>query len=173
MVMVPWQRKMWQSLAFFSGDKVYTDVNEESNMGYIRVCDKSAIKLLTSTAITLVIIVGSMNIYVGFPITTSMFSGDLQLPVPVFLPFTDYTTTHGLVLNLINNVFVGGVGLAGNAGIEVITSMLKNTVAVCTDVVEYAIGELTLLLKDPKHQQKNVIKSKFRNILMQVQDYDR
>ena len=172
MVMVSSQRKMWQSLAFFSGDKIYTDVNEESNMGYIRVCDRSAIKLLTSTAITLVIIVGSMNVYVGFPITTSMFSDELQLPVPVFLPFTDYTTTHGLALNLINNLFVGGVGLAGNAGIEVITSMLKNTVGVCTDVVGYSIDELTVLLKDPK-QQKNVIKYKFRNILMQVQDYDK
>lgn len=170
---MPFFEEMWQSLAFFSGDKIYTDVNDNSNMGYIRVCDDCAIKLLKSTVGTLTMVVVSMNIYVGFPITSSIFTGDLQMPVPVYLPFTDYTTTLGLVLNLMNNVYIGTVGLAGTVGIELITCLLKNTVLVSTATVCYAIDEVTVMLEKSKELSKRVIGAQFRNILVQVQDLDR
>lgn len=174
MVMIPSQMEMWRSLAFFSGDKIYTDINKHSNIGYIRVCDESALKLLKSTTVTLVIIVVSMNIYVGFPTTTSIFTDELQLPIPVFLPFTDYTTNYGLILNLINNVYVGGVGLLGNLGVEIITNLLKNTVWVCTTVVGQSIHEISILLENTKRKQTTRhIEHRFRNILVQVQDLDR
>lgn len=171
--MIGSQRKIWQSLMFFSGDHIYADINKQSSMGYIHAMNQSAIKLLKSTAITCLIIVTTMNIYVGFPITVSMFSDELQLPVPVYLPFTDYTTTYGLALNLVNNVFVGSVGLAGNLGVEIITSMLKNTVWACIVAVGHSIEEMSILMKNPKQNQKRIIASQFRNILVQVQDFDR
>lgn len=173
MVMIPRKLKQWRSLAFFAGDKIYTDISEQSNMDYIRVCNESTIKLLKSTSITLLIVVVSMNIYVGFPITASMFSDELQLPIPVFLPFTDYSTHYGLILNLINNVYVGGIGLAGNVGVEIITSMLKNTVWVCTYVLCHSIRELSILLESPQDGHTKAIASQFRNILLQIQDLDR
>lgn len=173
MVMIPSQMKMYQSLAFFSGDKIYTDINEHSNMGYIRVCDNSALKLLKTTAITIMIIVVSMNIYVGFPITSSMFTGVLQLPIPVYLPFTDYTTDYGVILNIGNNIFVGVVGLAGNVGVEIITSMLKNTVYVCTATIGYSVHEITILLENHEQKVTRIINHQFRNTLVQIQDLDR
>lgn len=158
---------------FFSGDKIYTNINKQSNLQYIRVCNKNAVELLKSTTIIHSIIIGSMNIYVVFPLTTSLFSDEIQLPIPQLLPFTDYTTTYGLILNVLNNVCVCVIGLAGNVGIEIISSMLKNTVWACTDAVCFSIKEMCDLIEN--HQQKHCrnIECQFRNIFIQIQDLDR
>lgn len=173
MVMITSKRKVWQSLAFFSGDKIYTNVNRKSNPKYINVCNKSAVKLLTSTIVTLIIVIGSMNIYVGFPVIASMFTDDLQLPIPVYFPFTDYKTKTGLFVNLLNNLFVASVGLAGNIGVEIITSMLKNTIWACTVAISHSIDEISASVEQPEPKSKEIIIHQFRNVLLQVQDYGR
>lgn len=173
MVMIDSQRKCWQSLAFFSGDKIYVDINQHSNPSYIQVIDESAVKLLTSTMITVGIVVGSMNLYVGFPVTASIFGDDIQLPIPVLFPFTDYKTHYGLAINLVNNFFVASVGLAGTIGVEIVTSMLKNTVWACTVAMKHTIDDISELIKTPDPKPSNVLNHQFRNVLIQAQDLDR
>lgn len=56
-VMIPRTRSMLQTLLWFAGDKIYTDVNDESDHKYIGVCNERAIQLLKSTSITIGIIV--------------------------------------------------------------------------------------------------------------------
>lgn len=173
MVMIDSQRKCWQSLAFFSGNKIYVDINLNSNPSYIRVIDESAVKLLTSTMITMGIIVGSMNLYVGFPVTATILGDDVQLPIPVLFPFTDYKTNYGLAINLVNNFFVASIGLAGNLGLEIVMSMLKNTVWACNVAIKHTIDDISALLTTPDSIPSNVLNHKFRNVLIQAQDLDR
>lgn len=173
MVLITSQRKIYQSLAFFGGEKIYTDYNQNSDPNYIRICDQSAIKLLKDTAITLGIIVGSMNVYLGFPIYSFWFNHELQLPIPVLLPFTDDESSLGLLFNFINQLFVCLVGLSGNIGIEIITCILKNNVWAATEAIGYSIDEFSGAIESSEFKLIRMIDLKFRNILVQVQDFDR
>lgn len=172
--MIKSKRKMYQSLAFFGGNKIYTNVDRHSNMGYIQVCDQSAIKLLKSTITTLGIVIGSMNVYLGFPMYSYTFKHELQLPIPVLLPYTDDETSRGLLLNLANQIFVALVGLSGNIGIEIITCILKNNMVAGTAAIGHSINEFSdMIKKNTQEDLMRVMEYQFRNILIQVQDLDR
>lgn len=173
--MIESKRKVYQSLAFFGGNKIYTNVDQQSNTGYIQVCDQSAIKLLKSTLTTLGIVIGSMNVYLGFPMYSYTFKHELQLPIPVLLPYTNDETPRGLLLNFANQVFVALVGLGGNIGIEIITCILKNNMVAGTAAIGHSVGEFTEMIKKSKEDltMRRVMDYQFRNILIQLQDLDR
>lgn len=114
--MIPSKKKEYQSLAFFAGDRIYTHIKDDSNPSYIHVCNQSAIKLLKSTSTILGIVVSSMIILLVFPIYALVFKNDIQLPIPVVLPFTDLETKNGITLNIANQVFIVLIGATGNIG---------------------------------------------------------
>lgn len=171
--MIESSRKMYQSLIFFVGDKIYINVDEDSNPKYVRLIDETAIKLLTSTLTTISIIIGSIIVYVGFPIYVFIFHNEIQFAVPVYVPFTDLSSTTGIIINVIQQCISVWIGVAGNIGIEIITCMLKNTVWACTVAICHSIDEISELLVKSKTCSSNLITSRFRNILVQVQDLDR
>lgn len=164
-------RKMIQSLLYFGGNKIYTDITEESNPKYIRLCDQSAIRLLKDISKTLCIISICVFLYAIFPLYTILDKHELQLPLPVFLPFTDTSTVHGIVINIINQIFISLLGLAGNFGIEIAMCMLKNTVWATAVAICFSIDEFTDSIIQSKPARD--IDKEFRNILIQLQDYDR
>lgn len=172
-VMIPRTRSMLQTLLWFAGDKIYTDVDDQSDPKYIRVCNERAIQLLKSTSITIGIIVATLNIYLGFPVYDTIFGEEFQLPVPVYVPFTDYSTVYGLTINILNNIFIAVVGLLGTIGVEIMTCMLKDTISATTVAVGYALQQLSDMLESANQKSSKTIDGYLRNILIQVQDYDR
>lgn len=171
MVMITSKRKMYQSLVFFGGEKIYKD--QGFNLNYNRVCDRSAIKLLKDAGITLGIIVGSMNVYLGFPVFSYLFQHELNLPIPVLLPFTDEESSQGLLLNFFNQIFVALIGLSGNIGVEIITCILKNNVWAATAAIGYYVDEYSEIIDGTEEKLIRMMDLKYRNILIQVQDLDR
>lgn len=171
--MIESSRKMYQSLIFFVGDKIYIKVDKDSNPNYVRLIDEIAIKLLTSTLKTISIIIGSIIVYVGFPIYVFIFHNEIQFAVPVYVPFTDLNSTTGIIINVVQQGISVWIGVTGNIGIEIITCMLKNTVWACTVAICHSIDEISELLVKSKPNSSNIITSRFRNILVQVQDLDR
>lgn len=169
--MIPTTTKTFQSLIFFAIEKIYTDINHDSNCNYIRLCDESAIKLLKSTTKTIGIICVSMSLYIFFPIYMFITSNDIQLPIPVLLPFTDIKSIKGMIMNILNQLFIGLIGIAGNVGIEIITCILKNTVWASTVVICHSIDEFSNITVN--FESKESINCHFRNILIQVQDLHR
>lgn len=118
--MIPSKKKAYQSLAFFAGDRIYTHVVTDSDPDYIRVCNQSAIKLFKSTLSILGIVVNSMIILLIFPMYAFVFKNDIQLPIPVVLPFTNHKTKNGITLNVVNQVFMVLIGATGNIGSKLI-----------------------------------------------------
>lgn len=169
----PLKKKFYQSLAFFAGEKIYTNINQDSDMGYIRVCNKSAVKLLKSTLIIFGIVATSMIILLIFPTYAIIFKNDIQLPIPVVLPFTDLETRNGLILNMVNQVFMSLIGCTGNIGIEIITCILKNNVWASTGAICYSIDDISNSIQSPAVNLKRSVDLRFRNILVQAQDLDR
>lgn len=162
-------RNLVQSLIYFGGNKIYTDITPESNSKYIRLCDQSAIRLLRDISKTLGIISICVILYGIFPLYTLTFKHELQLPLPIFIPFTDMSTLHGSVINIANQFFISILGLSGNFGIEIAVCMLKNTVWATAVAICHSIDELTDSMIQSKPSR--AIDKEFRNILIQLQDY--
>lgn len=160
-----------QSLIYFGGETIYTDVTPESNPKYIKLCDQGAIRLLKDVSKTLGIISICVGLFSIFPMYTLVCKHELQLPIPIFVPFTDISTLHGIVINISNQVSIALLGLSGNYGIEIGTCILKNSVWAIAMAICHSIDELKDLLAKPK--QLREIDMEFRNLLIQIMDYDR
>lgn len=126
---------------------------------------------MKTTTITLAIMFVSLNIYLGFPIFGYIENGDFQLPVPVLFPFTDLESRKGFIINVLNQTIICLIGCSGNIGIEVIQSILKNTVWASTVAIVYSIDEFSANFT--KSTSTPLRDRYFRNIVRQVQDLDR
>lgn len=166
----PWRIRL-QRLVHFSGESIYTDVNLESNPRYIQICDQSAIRLMNDVLKVVGVMILCSIIYSFNPMYALVYLHEIFLPYPVFFPFTDSTTMHGIIINMANQLFLGLIGIAGNLGIEVMTCMIKNTVWVAATAICYSIDELTDSVKQSKPSR--IIDMEFRKMLIQVQDLDR
>lgn len=179
LIMIPSTRKTLQSIAFFAGDKIYTDITEGCNLNYIGVCDESAIKLLKTTTKTLGIIFASLMLALTFPIYAFVINNELQFPIPVIVPFTDLDSRFGLGLNILNQLFMSFQGITGNFGIEIMTCMVKNSIWASTVAIGHSIWEFSSSIEKTPSTPSEAVTSKrelhyqFRNILIQVQDHDR
>lgn len=100
-----------------------------------------------------------------------VFKYELTLPIPIFVPFTDISTIHGIVINILNQAYLSLIGFAGSSGIEVFTCMVKNTVWASAVAICFSIDEISESIKQTKPSR--AIDKEFRNILIQLQDYDR
>lgn len=165
--------KSYQSLLFFADENIYTDLNQGTNLKYISICDRNAIELMKKTTITIGIIIIFMAIYLCFPIFDYFVNNDLQFPVPILLPFTNLKSMHGIILNILNQMFIVLVGTTGNIGIEIITCLLKDTIKMSTIVICQSIDELSEFIEKSKSDDENYIDHQYRNILIQVQDLNR
>lgn len=172
--MIASTRKKLQRLIFFAGEKIYTEINEDSDPKYISACDKSAIKLLTNTIQTVSIIIFSVLVYWVFPIYSLIVDSKIELPIPVFILFTDMETCHGILVNLTYQTWIAFVSLGGNVGIEVMTCMLKNTMWACVVAIGHSCEAVSeILLHKLDSDSDRAYNRLFRNILIKTQDYDR
>lgn len=173
MAVVPSWHKRFQGLYFFACNHIYVNIETNSPPKYIRICDESAMKLLKQTAKMVTIEVISMLVFAMFPAFAFFLYHDIQFPFPVILPFTDIHSTNGIIINCVNQMFIGFVGSLGNIGIEICTCILNNAVWAITIAIEHSIDEFDRTIRNCQQTSKQVFHHQFRNILIQIQDYDR
>lgn len=168
---IPSEQRMLKSLLFFGGEKIYTKFGPNFDPNYIRTCEKSAIKLLKTTATTLCLLVTCNCVYFIFPMYALLLKHEIQFPLPVFLPFTEFKGTVDILLNVLIQMYMSLFGIVGNIGIEVMTSIIKNTVWATSAAVCYSIDVLSNSIEQRK--SATIIDDELRAISIQVQDYDR
>lgn len=162
-------RKHLQGFVFFAGDNIYTDIYEGSNPNYIRVCDQSAIKLLTTILKTCVL----FNLVVVCLVPPFYLSNEIQLPVPVLVPFTDLESSMGIIINLCNQCYIIPYASIALLGIEITNCLVKNAIWAVAVAICFSVDELTAAFKDRTSASKRLNNFYFRNMLIQVQDLDR
>lgn len=169
-VLVTSDRQALQSLIFFAGDKMYQD-NLPGN--YSRIYDNSAIKLLKSVIIvTLVTLFSTIFSYI-IPIHLYVSTGDAQLPFPILFPFSNTESPTGLIINLLSQMIVCLYGIPVNVGIDVAQMIIRNTILTSSLITCHSIDEFSLAHERLTSISDHSIDFLFRNILIQVQDYDR
>lgn len=167
------QRKKFQALIHFAGEKIYPDFRTESSSKYIRICDQCALKLLSNTVQIVGLIQASTFVLTSFSMLALIIDNEIQLSLPVLFPFTDLESVNGLLINMLNQAFIGFLVIVGNISIEIPTCMLKNSVWVIGATISHAIDEMTERIEKPETFSKFCIDLYFRNILIQAQDLDR
>lgn len=166
-------RPKLRSLVLFAGEHIYTDITPQSTPAYISACDKSAIKLLKNSFTNMSLILVSNFLYGSFPMYAFFIKHEIQLALPVFVPFTDLDSLFGLILNLFNQLFISVTGIVGNYAIEIGTCMIKNSMWGATVAISFAIDNVSRSIKEHNHKSSRYCDFEFRNILIQLQDYDR
>lgn len=152
MVIVPSSRAQLQTALFFIANHLYIN-NDETNVDYNQMCERSAIKLLKSTAKTVGILMSSVVISATFPIILTVSRHQIQLVVPVLVPFTDLNTWHGLCINLFNQLITIFFGICAGLGIEIIICMLKNSFWTMSAAVCNSLDELIDLFMNRMQRQ--------------------
>lgn len=171
--MIPSSLEQLRSITFFPVVKIFTYANDESNRVYDSICNQCAIKLLKNTMKTLSIVIVSMAIYSMFPVAALLRYNEVQLMIPVLFPFTNLESQIGIIVNMLNQLLTGTMGLTANIGIEVLNCILTNAVWTSAVVVCYSIDELSQVVRNPKQFSVEIIDYHLRNIVTQVQDIDR
>ncbi|XP_031627340.1 uncharacterized protein LOC116343436 isoform X2 [Contarinia nasturtii] len=161
----------FRSIIFFVEDEMYPDEDEDFKL--MEACNSSAIRLLKGTSKTLGLLMLSFAMMTIAPTYEFIFKNNIQLIVPIIFPFTDFETKTGMNLNMANQFFIMLFGLIPNLLIEIGTCMLKNYVWTFTVVIGHSIDKISQSLEHPQGDEKTKIDLLYRNILIQIQDYDR
>lgn len=170
-IIIPSQKKMLVALSFFAGSKIYTDLDDSYNPEYLRVCNDSALKLMKDTLTTLGLLVACNCLYVTFPIYSMLCKNEIQFPLPIFLPFTEFDGAIDIILNILVQFYISMYGMVGNFGIEIMICIIKNTVWATVVAISYSIDLMVESVETNKSEK--TICEEFRAIIVQVQDYDR
>lgn len=136
------------------------------------ISDKSAKQLLSSALKVLTIVVSGMLAYLLFPAYAYFFLNQRPMPVPILLPFIDYTTDTGYYINIAHQGLFGLIGTTGIIAIELMNCMLKNNVYAAKESTIYSLEVLAGMLKQSPTFTDQAIRE-FRNVLVKIQDLDR
>lgn len=171
MALDPLKRKILQSLIHFSGEKIYTEVTEDSSRKYIRMCEEKALRLFADAIKTFAIINGSNICILVLCLYAFSVKNEIQLVIPVLFPFTDLESPSGLVINALNQMMLGFMGFMGLIGIEITTCIMKDSLWIMNTGISFAIDVMTKEIQQSSMQ--TCVDLHFRNIVIQFQDFDR
>lgn len=174
LAIIPSNRARLQTAIFFVVNHLYiNDDDNASNVAYNHICDQSAIKLLRSTTKTLGILVSSIILAATLPIIITISRHEIQLVIPVLVPFTDLQSWQGLCINALNQLITTFVGACATIGIEIIICIWKNSLWTLSAAVCYSLDELMRSFNESDASTNRIVKYHFRNVVLQMRDRDR
>lgn len=163
------QRFKINSLAIFSGKFIYLDSKESSE--YNRICERNVMKLVKNiVAVSFTVIFSHLLILVG-PIYAYIFNGVRITPMATHLPYFEKDSDTEFMVNLALQCVVALYSITGNVTVEIITCLINDTVSSVPELIRLNLDEMTDEVQK-KYSQLSV-SIRLRNVLIQVQDFDR
>lgn len=162
-------RKRLRSLLLFSGKYIYTDDSTPSK--YTKVTEECVNRLFRNTIKDISIYLISISTIGTIPLHSQIVRHERMLFFPTLLPGTDDESNTGLVINQINQLFIGAFGLAGILMIELFDQVLKNAVWAQMAFISYDLEELNEFLSQP-YQNPLKLKMRMRHFFAEVTDSD-
>lgn len=168
MAIGPDRRKL-HAIINFGGKYIYQDINDGTKFN--AVCDKSAKDLLRQVLIVVpLVIISYAQISIG-AFYAYFVHGILTTPMGTLLPFTNDDSRLCFIINTCHQIFIAVFATLGSAGIEICACMINNVVTLTPKLILLNVEELENDLISDGWTLKT--KSKLRNILIQIQDFDR
>lgn len=158
-----------KNLFRFSGDYIYKDSNDSSS--FTRLCHESIENMRKSYIFLVIVIIISVGgVSVG-PIDAYLRKGVMVTPFGTKLPFFEENSRQGFFFDMAYQSCLMPFGIVSTICIELCQCMTYNTVQLCADAIKLTSTELSAELEA---KQKCSIRSRaqFRNMLMQIKDFD-
>lgn len=153
----------------FAGTYIY-----EKSLGPMKfqnVCEKSVRKMYKSYAILSVIISFSMGAVGVGPMIIFFQTGVWNSPLGTQFPYADESTI-AFCLDLAIQMFILLVGALSAISFELTSVIINNAISTTAEIIKMNCTELTIQLEnDEKFKPQS--QWLFRNIIIEVQDYDR
>lgn len=160
--------RLW-SLLTFAGRFIYQPYLDSTDFG--QLCESGVKKLGISFLILTLIICFSMSVVTMGPVLVLIKTGVWITPLGVQFPYADESTV-AFILDLIVQLIVGLIGVPITVAIEMASVIINNAVEMSSDVIEMNVDKLTSMLHQKDTDSLKLIQT-FRNIIIQIQDYDR
>lgn len=165
-------REEYRRLYNFPRDYIYGKSLVSLKNRYI--CNRMAIHLLTSSIKTSILIVFSLSLSIWIPIYMTLVLKKNKMVYQVILPFTDPTTQNGFMINFIHQLMTITTAFVILPGVELVICILKNTTLVTAAVIENSLIEFSNRLGGNQSVPfSNEMAYHFRNIILQISDFDR
>lgn len=157
------------SLLNFGGNFLY--FNDKKSSNYTALCEESISQLTKSVAIILFLILLSHFMYGIGPLYVYLFHDIRITPIETELPFLDKVSNLGFTLNLIEQAILTAYELLGTMSVEICQCLINNAITFVPKVLHLDLDEISCDLNINGMNQK--IKIRLRNVLIQLQDFDR
>lgn len=144
--------------------------DKKDNSQFSAVCEAGAHKMLKSYAILTCIICTSMSLVSLGPILLFIRDGIWITPLGTQFPFADQSDV-AFYMDLIIQMAIAFIGILTTVSIEMAQVIVNNVVEMSADVVKLNIDQLDEQLTSTQTMNLHSL-ARFRNIVLQVQDFD-
>lgn len=153
----------------FSGDHIYPDVNDGSP--FTRICEESIEKMRKSYIILVIVIFISIGSVIIGPMEAYIHRGIKVTPFGTKTPFFEEDSDVGFTFDLIYQSCLMPFGIISTICIELCQCLTYNTIELCADVVNLHTESITNDF-DNGNKFDSSLRARFRNVLIQIQDFD-
>lgn len=153
----------------FSGDHIYRNIKDSSS--FCKLCEENIENMRKSYIVLVIVIFISIGSVSVGPIDAYFREGVMETPFGTKLPFFEENSANGFYFDICYQSMIMPFGIVSTICIELCQCMTYNTVQLSADVIELSADELTTELEFKKKFSVKSI-AHFRNILMQIQDFD-
>lgn len=154
----------------YSGDHIYKDVKDASP--FSELCEESIEKMRKSYIVLVIVIFISIGSVSVGPIDAYIRKGIKVTPFGTKPPFFDEDSDIGFYVDLGYQSLIMPFAIISSICIELCQCMTYNTVELCAAAVTLNSEILSKTLETEKKWTVNS-QAYFRNMLMQIQDFDK
>lgn len=136
------------------------------------VCNRMAMDLLKSSIRVFALLMFGFIVAISGPLYKICFTDEKEMFFPVILPFIDPDTKRGFYINIASQSLTCAGALFIVPGCEEVICISKINVLAIAAVIQ---NELMDLRKSIEHNKQylNEYNYQFRNLVLQIQDYNR
>lgn len=148
---------------------MYASINDATK--FEAVCNRSAEQLLKSVFIIIPLITISYSQISLGAFYAYFVHGRLTTPIGALLPLTSDDSQISFIINSCHQSVMAIFALFGSIGIEVVACLINNAVTLIPEIILLNMNELGRAVATQGWSIKT--KVQLRNILVQIQDFDR
>lgn len=174
LILVPSTRTKMKHLYNFAGHFIYSNSTPKN----YNICDRMAIHLFSKSVKIILLILFPLYLTACVPLCNIYFNRSTsghdfnQFVIPIIMPFIDPFTQQGFCMNLANQILICLIGAIALPIVELITCVMMNNISASAAVIANTLTEFGETIKR-KNQFSAENTWKFRNIIVQIMDFDR
>lgn len=158
-----------RTLFRFSGDFIYKDIKDSTP--FTQLCEDSIKQMRRSYIILAIVIFITVQAVSAGPILAYLRDGVKVTPFGTKTPFFEEDSDVGFTVDMVYQSCLMPFGIVSTICIELCQCMTYNTIELCSGIIAL---NTQLLTESLEKQKKLTVQTyaHFRNMLMQIQDYD-